>query len=178
MPGFKINGQGDGPSSTVEAARLHRWAVTFTGTSISEDTMFYAKTINRPVLEIDEIKIHHQQTEIYLPGKHRWGAITVEFYEVLTGAGNNQTSTEIFNYWSESVIDIVNNNVVDLKTIQDTRMTITTQDGLGESIADTVLESVWPTKVEPTELNYAVTELSTTKVTFRFDASYVNPGKG
>ncbi|MEE8578020.1 MAG: hypothetical protein V3T31_12255 [candidate division Zixibacteria bacterium] len=171
MPGFKINNQGDGPSSTVEAARLHRWQVSFTGASISEDTMLYAKTIGRPVIEIDQIKMHYQQTEIYLPGKHRWSTITVDFYEILDEGGINKTTSEIFNYWADSVLDLAANTIANLDTIKQTRMTITPLDGQGGGATRIIMDGVWPIKVEPAELNYTTTDLSTTKVTFRFDAA-------
>lgn len=177
MPGFKINGAGQGPNADVEPARVHRFSFRFDTLGGLRDVVLYALSSQRPSVEIDQIKIHHKQTEAYLPGKHKWSAINVKFYELTQGLAGGTTSSQIFNYWAGGQggpIDFRSNSIRNGFGKAD--VDINLEDGQGSPVHIYKLYGVWPTKVEPVELNYSSSDLSTVQVTFRYDSAYEAPG--
>lgn len=199
MPGFNIGGTGGGANSVGEVARAHRWRVSIQGGSpqFNRDILLGAFSVQRPGPEIDQVTLHHKQTEMYMPGKHRWGVIDIIFYELVheeqDSSGRvvrsvNATASEIFKLWGNSVVDLARNNhlngfkrtiVIDqLSGGGGGRSSLVTTDNLTGTFDEFDVPSIytykcigaWPIRVDPTELNYSSSELSTTKVAFRFDA--------
>ena len=180
MPGFSINGAGRGPNANVQPAFSHRWLFEFDQIGTMKGVALYAMSTQRPSVEIDTVKLHLGQTEIYMPGKHRWSPINVKFYELIDGLPDGDTTArEIFVYWAKNV----NSAVILLaqgRINPNFRATcsISLQDGLGESKHTYSLSNVWPIKIEPSELTYATGEISTVQVTLRYDAAFEQGSSG
>jgi len=170
MPGFKIHGEGKGPSATVESARAHRWEFYFTGGDIGDlsNLDVYALSSQRPVLEIDKAVMHAGINQIHLPGKYKWNPINVKFYETLKGS--TLSTYALFKYWSEKVINL-KQHTVKLPQESQTQARVAMLNGAGVGVYFYVLYNVWPSKVEPAELTYTSSEISTVQVTLTYDAA-------
>lgn len=172
MPGFNINGTGGELSGTYETARSHRWRVTVTKFRGDRDVILAAKSAGRPAPEIAQNTIHHKQTEIYWPGKHKWSPVSMTFYELVDDNNVNMTASAMFNWWAREVIDTRTNNINN-----DWHKQITVEqlagNGGGEYTVPAVwsysLLDAWPFKVEPSELDYSLSDLSTVRVDFRYN---------
>lgn len=169
MPGFIIGStDARGPSPTVETARSHRWRIEIYGTYLPEspDVVFYAHSCTRPSIEIDPIKMHHRQNEINLPGKYRYGTITLKFYEKITADADS--TAEYFHRWWSKVVTTASAHTIN-PTAYRTRVAIYLTDGAGKTIHWYKLHNAWPAKVEGSELDYSVSEIATITVTIVFD---------
>jgi hypothetical protein len=168
MPGFKLNGQDKGPSAQVEPARAHRFSFRF---EALKNIALYALSTQRPSVEFDQVKLFHKQTEVYLPAKHRWSPITVKFYELVQGLPGGTTAAQLFSYWAKGKPLIYSRNTL-AAGFGKSNVDIDMEDGFGARVHLYKLYGAWPTKVEPSELNYSNTELATVAVTFRYDSAY------
>ena len=172
MPGFNINATGAGPNANVEPAHSHRWLFEFDQVGAMNGVALYAMQTQRPSVEFDVNKMHHGQTQIYMPGKHKWNPINVKFYEILDSVpGGGSTAFEIFMYWAENA----NTAVVFLeqnKLNKDFRTScgIYLLDGRGGRVHHYSLSNTWPSKVEPSELVFTNSDISTIQVTLHYDA--------
>ncbi len=170
MPGFNIQGTGGELNALYEVGRAHRWRVSIIGgaPTIDRDVTLAALSVTRPSPEFEKITIHHKQNEVHLPGKSKWGPMDIVFYELITEQLSALTAQEIFSYWARQVIDLDNNQLVlgQFKRI----INIDQIQGEGAGVTSWQCYGAWPMKVEPSELNYSSSELSTIKVTFSIDA--------
>lgn len=167
MPGFAIGSTKDGPSPVMETARSHRWNIVINGLDNSREIAFYAASMTRPIFEFDVIKMHHRQNEINLPGKYRYGVATLKFYEKITEGGRAETA-EYFNEWKSEVVANYLLHSINIKTFRKEVQAIL-EDGQGRSIYSYIMTHAWPSKVEPSELDYSSSNISMTTATLVFD---------
>lgn len=176
MPGFLIGGTGatDGPSSTVEAARAHRWEVLLLGVpnDATSEIRSYARSISRPCFEADRITLHHRQNELYLPGKIRAGVCALSVYEHID-SDTNKTASTIRDWWSSWMMEakkyslnMDSGNTTGWKR----QLHIAELDGCGDQVWGYLLSGVFPLKVEGSPLDYTSTDLSTIDITLSVDA--------
>lgn len=173
MPGFRINGQGDGPSAVVESSRLHRWVVRFfdVGGVNLDSVSLYAKEIDRPKVEDDVLTMHHSQNLIYLPAKHKWTPINAVFCDIADSSdqSNLSTSRDLFDYW-RSVINLNSNTInSDFRG----KCIVSMLDGLNTETVLYELFDVWPSKIEPAKLDYTSSDISTVAVTLQYNSAVV-----
>ena len=158
-----------GPQHTTETARKHRYKIElFTG--MSEELTFYAYKCTRPTVEIDKIVIHHGQTEIGRPGKHRWMPVEFTFYETIS----NETisiSEYLYNEWYRNMITEQNTHKHFRKDGKGyfKEVKLSMYDGLSNPVWTYHLLNVWLQKVHPNDISYSDTELSETTVTLTYD---------
>jgi len=183
MPGFNVpvsdachdqfavsaNSPFQGPPNSVETARKHRYSLDVLeplGDRRSGLLLFLAKA-TRPAVDIDEIVIHSGQDEIYRPGKHRHKAVEFTFYERLEPPTEDQAAKFIYDWWAKSMIWVeqsVHGAPGDyLKTAE-----LSMLDGIGYPVWKYMLYDSWPSKVSPSDLSYADSDIAEIAVTLRF----------
>lgn len=173
MPGFSITSQeGIAPSPFVETARSYRWRVEFLtlGTiDPNRELNLYAYSVSRPVWECDQIVMYNRQNEIKLPGKYRWGTIDLKFYEKVTDADKINSVAEVIKKWRENVIfNFRDHSIRTIENVNRQSMRIILLDGHGRNIWGYKLFMPFPIKIEPSTMDYATSEISSTVVTLAF----------
>lgn len=164
-----------GPTHKVEVGRKHRYKFeTFPpfGDSTS-GILLYGHKCGRPTIEVDVIKIHHGQDEIYRPGKQRWMPFDITFYEIYKGDSSewfqtNETAQMIYDWWASTMIDTtiaLHGNVRDY--YKDAILQLL--DGSGSLAYEYYLYDCWPSKITPSDLAYAESALSEITVTICYN---------
>jgi hypothetical protein len=171
MPGFKINNEGDGPSALQESVRTHRWKFEFRGGDIGRlnDIAVYASTCQRPSVEVATTIIHQGINQAHFPAKYKWSPINVKFYEIVHQDGG-LTTREMFEFWSSKIVQLDNHKI---KFPQPAGVTgvVTLLSGTNDKIYTYTLYNVWPSKIDPAEMTYSSSEISTVQVTLTYDAA-------
>jgi len=156
----------------MEYARRHRWVINILEPlgSVRDGILIYAHKCGRPVPEVDQIKIHHGQDEIYRPGKNRWSPIDISFYEKAPGQDKliNETAQRLYRWFAQTTIITAQSIQGDLSTYLKST-TVKMVDGAGNGIWNYFLYNSWPMKITPTELDYADTSLGEITMTLSFD---------
>jgi len=187
MPGFNIQISGDchdenawqvnsafqGPAYNIETARSHRYALEILqplSNSNGNLLLFLAKC-SRPSAEIDEIKVHNGQDEIFRPGKQHWRPIEFTFYEVLKNTGDtseDMAAKLIHEWWSENCVDIRNSRILPPDQFtSDAQLDML--DGAGNSVWTYDIYRSWPSKISPSDLDYSSSEIARISVTLKYD---------
>ncbi|RLF30371.1 MAG: hypothetical protein DRN07_08710 [Thermoplasmata archaeon] len=166
MPGFKINGRGEGPPNDVETMRDHRWKIEVaTG---NETLTIMAQKCNRPVYVTDRVTIPQYQNEIYLPGRTKWEPVKASFY-----LGEDDTLQKLRDVRDKSILvegtDQLNVQNMAWNDQYKTTVTITVLDGEGSGIYEYRLEGAWITRIEGPDFDYGSTAISIITVTFSYD---------
>ena len=167
MPGFNISGlEKNSPSATAEPFFTYRWSIFFNEIQGLKNVVMYAMSCQRPSVEFDRTQMHNKQNHLNLPGKHKWNPIVVKFYEIV----DISTPTEIFSYWTGSgaggLLDLNTNT---LRKKFSTKASIYLEDGQGSHVHTYSLYNVWPCKIDPSELDYTNSNVSTVSVTLSYD---------
>lgn len=170
MPGFVIGDtQQTGPSPVVETARSHRWRVEVTAPIPGiNDVTLYAYSVTRPVPEIDQVKMHHRQNEINLPGKYRYNTCSIKFYEKIDPETKKAPTAEIIHKWWAAHTTNYMLHSVNIWSFRRT-VRIFLEDGQGNTVHKYKLINAWPSKVEGSELDYSSSEIATIMVTLVCD---------
>jgi len=187
-PGLEGKPPYDPPSYITESARKHRYiweifaAQSLGGSSLDwQSLLVYAYKCSRPTPEFDEITIHSAQDEIYRPGKNRWKPVEVSFYEVVNSAGEDSPAMLIYDWWagdprnSKSILDLrtsTHNVPKDYYRLCKLAML----DGEAKYIWQYELMDCWPSKVTPSDLSYADTDIADITVTLRFNKAREREG--
>jgi len=158
-----------GPQNITETGRKHRYKIElFTG--MQEEITFFAYKCTRPTVEIDKIIIHHGQTQIHRPGKHKWLPVEFTFYETIM---NDEISISKFLYdaWAKNMITEQNTHKHFRKDGQGyfKEIKLSMYDGLNNQIWTYHLYNSWLEKVHPNDISYSDTEISETSVTISYD---------
>jgi len=169
MPGFNINGDGSGPASLTEVVRTHRWRLEFDQIHKLSNVQLYALSCQRPSMQIDTNNMHYKQNQIRMPAKYRWNPINVKFYET-ADFELGVTTSSIFDYWANNN-PVVNFNTNTINNKFRTNTSIYLETGDGSDIHLYVLNNAWPSKVDPSELSYANSDISTIQVTLTYDSA-------
>ena len=163
MPGFKIGGRGNGPSSTNEMRRTHRWTFAVISPE-TRDINVLLKTASRPSFTFDKPEVHHNQEKIYYAGKQTWEPVTLTWYD----AEQPVDVSERLWTWLNSVSNIPTANVShprDFKGDGDLRML----DGQGVTTEQWILYNGWPESVNWQALDYSSSEVQLIEVKYAYD---------
>lgn len=183
MPGFNITGEERGPNrappNEVETLRTNRWFFQIDPVA-GRPFQFYAQSCSRPTPEIDEIAISHGQDTIYRPGRYVWNPIEFSIYEAYSNGGPRRRSPselaigDLYRWWGTTMIA---KSDYRQGTLSDFLATATVEmlDGIGDPVWKYRLFNCWPSKISPSELNYADSEIATVTVTLRYDRAYLVP---
>lgn len=172
----------DGPDPNMEYARNNRWLIEFLEPfgNIKDGILVYAHKCARPTPELDEIRIHSGQDEIYRPGKNRWNPIDFTFYEKSPTSAEGTTADEaakrIYEWWSNSTLILRQSKHGSIANYLKTAH-LQMLDGIGKSIWQYSLYQCWPVKVSPSDLDYADGNIAEITVTLRFSKAKEGPGK-
>ena len=174
MPGFLINGVGDpakNPANTVETGRRHRYLLTLLDPL--KNVLIYAHKVTRPTFEADVITAHNGQDLIYRPGKHKWNPIEMTIYDVVLGpslptASEDSTAAAIYDWWRNSMIDVSNSKQFKPANYRKT-CSLEMLDGSGNPLWSYQLYGCWPSKVSPSDLQYAETAIADITITLQVD---------
>lgn len=174
----------DGPTYKRETGRSHRYVLEVFEPFGNKSTgiLLFLNKCTRPSAEIDEITIHNGQDEIYRPGKHRWKTIELTFYEVFEDEGEEGTSTLrdqtaqlMFRLWANQTVNINSSNLAPQDSIKDAQLDML--DGVGNAMWTYYIYRAWPTKVSPSTLSYADTNISEITATLRYDKAIEADGQ-
>jgi len=169
MPGFIVNGQGSGPSSTLETARRHRWK--FLTLDPIKDILLFAHKSGRPGPEFDKVIMHHGQDQIQFPGKNKWASIDVSFYQVV--GAKNDVAGAIYEWWSKSVVDISKSRISLIKRTCELQLL----DGVGDAVYIYMMYGCYISKVKPDDLDYTSSAISEITFTLEMDKVIEKSGK-
>lgn len=165
MPGFNINGSGGTVSNTIETSRRNRY-ILHALAPLDNDILVVAHKCERPGVEFDTIRMHRGQEEIKLAGKHRGGPLQVNFYQVHTPQGTDNTAKQLFRWWSKSVVDLKNSKLV---TDYKTDGVLWLLNGENKPVWQYNLYGLWPRKVSPDTLDHTDSAIADYAVTFEID---------
>jgi hypothetical protein len=160
VPGFNIVKNTQGPTAKLEMARQHRWR--FATIEPLNDILIYAHKSGRPKVEFDRATLHYQQDCIYFPGKQKWMPINITFYHIID---NVDSSIKIYEWWTQSVINITN-SVISLKK---QTCTLEMLDGSGSAVYLYTMYGCWPSRITPDDLDYSDTNISEVIFTLEMD---------
>lgn len=160
-----------GPDPNMEYARRNRWMLEFLEPfgNVYDGILIYAHKCMRPTPEIDEIKIHHGQDEIYRPGKNRWNPVDFTFYEKSPGNPTfDEAAERIYKWWAETTIVLTESKHGELNDYLK-NCNLRMLDGVGNKIWEYNLYECWPMKVSPCDLDYSDSNIAEITVTLRFN---------
>jgi len=169
MPGFLIDGVGNparNPPNTVETGRRHRYLLTLLNPL--EDVLIYAHKVTRPTFEAEVITVHSGQDLIYRPGKHKWNPIEMTIYDVVSSGGMDNTASAIYDWWRNSMIDTSNSKQFKPADYRK-NCSLEMLGGDGSSLWLYQLYGCWPSKVSPSDLQYAETAIADITITLQVD---------
>lgn len=136
----------------------------------------FVKLASRPNISIEETEINFLNGKTWIPGKGTWETITVTYYDVAGGPGNNFSSA--MYGWLNSVYEFT--NPVTLRQASKAaeyggNATLTLYDGCGNEMENWQLLNVWPQAINFGDLDYSSSEEVTIELTLRYtDAKYTN----
>lgn len=173
-----------------ETARAHRWRVEFSlsnairssrngSSDIASTFTTYAKTCQRPSVEVDIITVHHQAEEIYRPGKYRWNTVDITFYELMLGdrTYRNKTADEVYKWWTGTIAN--NHRQASISTINNAIINILELDGSGSVSRRYTLYNCKLVKSSPSDLDHTSSDINTNTLTIKYDyAEEIYPTEG
>jgi hypothetical protein len=168
MPGFIVNGQGSGPSSTLETARQHRWK--FTAFDPIKDIILFAHKSGRPGPEFDKIVMHHGQDQIQFPGKNKWASIEISFYQVV--GGKNDVAGAVYEWWTKSVVNLLKSRINLIKRTCELQQL----DSKGAGIYVYTMYGCYVSKVKPDDLDYSSSAINEITFTLEMDKAIETRG--
>ena len=177
MPGFTIpgisgGGGGNTPKSTMETARQHRWTLTVLPQG-GDQVRLYASKCDRPIPEIDVIKIHHGQDEISIAGKNRWAPIHITFYEIIAGS---DTTAQFLNDWAMRKVILIHSSKQGSQFSYKQSVELQMEDGFGKAVWTYKIYDAWPSKVSPTTVDYSDINMATIECTLEFSKAEEKAG--
>jgi hypothetical protein len=166
MPGFNIGGDGNGKNganATAEFKRKHRWKFKTLG-GLKQEVSVYLVSAQRPHFVAEEVVVHHNQEQMYLPGKQHWEPITLSFYDIQTP---EDASQEIWK-WVNETFKIKEANVA-IPTDFKKKVNLEMTDGKGTAIEEWTIYNCWPIDVNWNDLDYSNSEVQTIDVQMKYD---------
>lgn len=167
MPGFNVNGAGEGPSNMIEIRRKHRWQFSVLGrgaNSFTQSELLVLQSAARPSFKFEEPEMHHNQEVAYFAGKQSWDPVTLVWYDVQQ---QPDVSAGIYN-WIETVVAMDKIQVSHPAKYKKTAE-LDMLDGAGNVTETWVMYGTWPQACNWQELDYTSTDLQTIEATMRFD---------
>lgn len=195
--GFYINGQTNsadaaqdlyGRYNTVESGRKYRYAVDMflpgtldnnNDTADNDAISFNAKSVTVPKAEYDEIVVHNGAGEIFLPGKHHYSSVDINFYDVMKKAGDNYDGIVLSKIWSSFPTARKIGNQVYLTNIQREftayrfDMAIHKLDGRGKRYQSFKMVQCYISKFDAGDLAYTDNEIIEISMTVRYNKFYI-----
>lgn len=162
--------------------RKMRWILNIGATGdIPTGEMWYARTTNRPTLNIEETPIDHLHEKHYISGKPTWDTVGITIYDVKFDeeVGTAGEAERSLHSWLNSAWKYSNDNTVvpsynfldmgdhDLEYKID--LTLRMLDGHGDVMETWWLLGCWPSTVNWGDLDYSSSDTADVEVTVRFD---------
>lgn len=173
MPGFKINGSGDGPSNTLELAREHRWLINKLGNiDISKGQLLIAKEVNLPEYDIDIQEILGGLMWYKYAKAVKWKDVHIVFYDdgKIAQALEGWRNLVYTNDGGMGKHDGGNGSYK-----QDSKFSML--DGAGKAIYDITLKQSWPKQILYGKLSYTSSEIKAVDLVLCYDFAIVNEGE-
>jgi len=168
MPGFQISGSGGGPGprNVVETRRKHRWVFRAFGGAVADDVLLHLQRAQRPKHSYEEAVMHHNQEEVYFPGKTKWEPITLGFYDALQ---QPDSSLAMWNWLNVTVQPSVASANMNYPETLKKDGTLEMLDGLNAPKGKWKLFGIWPRETNWQDLDYTSSEIMLIEVVMRFD---------
>ena len=167
MPGFSINGTGQGPSAVIETRRKHRWLFRTIADDqyISRVQCLILQSAQRPNFKLDEPEMHHNQEVAYFAGKQTWEPVTLTWYD----AEQEMDVSRAIYLWLNSVVNLELADVAPPRNYKK-QAELGMTSGVGYDTSETwMMHNCWPKEVNWGELDYTNTEICTIEVQMRYD---------
>lgn len=169
MPGFNINGSGNGPDGKMEVHRSYRWKLLYIkggGSHISEKLRDIAVELTLPSMDFDILSIQGMSLEYKIPKKPVFSNIDITFYDIVG-------LTSYFDKWQRKIWD-QSKGLFEGKTTnvgQDLRGELGFEliDHEGKTLESFTLFHAWPKKVSHSKLSMKDDSLKTVSVEFVYD---------
>lgn len=168
-------GLGDIGNRNLIFKRKYRWTLAI-DTCAGKIPLNFVKLASRPNMTIEETEINFLNGKTWIPGKGTWETITVTYYDVGGGPGNN-FSNAIYG-WLNSVYEF--RDPVRLRQASKWgeyggTATLLLFDGCGNEMERWILRQVWPQAINWGDLDYANSEEVTIELTLRYsEVEYSN----
>lgn len=164
MPGFMINGGGEGPPNTIETRRKHRWAWRTMGGHFDPQVLLILKEASRPHPIFNRPELHHNQEQAYFAGKHYWEPIRMVWYDA---EQPSDASKQIWD-WVNTVCNIQAVTVA-IPSAYKVDGSLEMLNGVGAPTETWSMYGCWPHDPNWGSLDYADTEIAQLEVTVSVD---------
>ena len=173
MPGFNIQGVGNGPNATAEIRRVHRWvfeAITTGSSPVPQNVMLFLKSAGRPTHNLEEAIMHHNQEQVYYAGKTTWEPITFSYYD----AQQDPNVSQAMWTWMNNCVQYTGGNAPNVAPPANYKSGIAKLnmvDGSGAADESWEIYNGWPQNINwnASALDYTSSELMLIEVKFRYD---------
>lgn len=180
-PGSAPGSAFNGPTYAVETARRHRYVIdileALEATESDDSIRLYLSKCTRPSPEFDNMIVHSGTDQINRPGKIKWNPVEFTFYEVVESDTDSITEF-LYKWWSTFIYNLNSSSHYDINRMyKDAQLSML--NGVGDPIWTYNLIQCYPSKVTPSELSYADSEIAETTVTLQVNkVTEINRARG
>lgn len=181
-------------NETIVFKRQFRWTFAITSfvgdgsVNIAQDTMWYAKTANRPTLNFDETEINHLHEKHWLSGKPVWETLGITLYDVKydTEIDSLSASERALHLWLNHVFNFSTEitpgtheflDMGDHDAEYKADLTLRMLDGHGQAMETWWILGAWPQNVNWGSLDYSSSDTADVEFTLRYDRARFFPGR-
>lgn len=160
MPGFNIGG-GDGPPSSADLHRVHRWRIDYLGGYVNRDHLVYAKSLNLPTFTAEEEVVMGAAIKYKFAKAINWEDVQLSFYDT---AGLYEELLK----WQDAVYTVAAGIKPANSYKTDAIFSLT--DGNGDPSGPIVkLKNCWPKSISHSPLSYESSDIKQIDITLSYD---------
>jgi hypothetical protein len=173
MPGFNVNGVGDGRSaSNLKPVYNYTWEIDSLFEDPGNTMALLAKDATMPTFSISKDTVDGSSLVYKYAGMVTWEDVRVTFYDVVLasdspGATTNTKASKILKDWRERVWAHTTGLKAPTEYKKDSKITTYTLDWI-KNVTWT-LRGSWPSIVKEGDLTYTSTDIKVIEVTISYD---------
>jgi hypothetical protein len=164
MPGFNIDGAGDGPEGTVDVLRQYRWEIQQLGPISDRIVRLLAREMVLPESKIDTQEVLGGLLYYKYAKSVKWENISVTFYDT------TDTLKELIA-WRDKIY--TNQGGIKIHSRYKLDSIFLLQDGLGATLKTITAKGSWPVSIAQGQLSYASSDAKIITVTLAYDYAEV-----
>jgi hypothetical protein len=164
MPGFNIDGGGNGPPGTIDVLMQYRWEIQQLGPIADRTVRLLAREMVLPESKIDVQEILGGLIYYKFAKSVKWENISVTFYDTM------DTLKELIA-WRDKIYTNQGGIKVHSNYKQDSIFLL--QDGLGNTLKTITAKGSWPVSIAQGPLSYASSDAKIITVTLAYDYAEV-----
>jgi len=160
MPGFKINGEGDGPDSKTETLRAHRFSMSiFMGQPGHNPPLNLLKDVDLPERIIEELQIKTPGSTYKFGKSANYSDLKLVFYTPKDLLSELETYLDLVHTADQGIGDFddyVNDVIIDLN------------DSKGSKLVTYSFKNCWVSNIAKSQLSYGSSEILSVTATVKF----------